>query len=121
MGEPPLMLNVSTESSLGERRDACSIGIDLPNRGLAEATQDWLRFAPTFAMAKSATYAALRDGDAWRSGAALTHAEFATAKAEGRFYSIMVGDRGTEEPDEGYPAFVMMLHVQPIQQQGSGR
>lgn len=92
----------------------------VPANGLAAAAQDWLGFAPTFAMASSATYSALRAGDAWRSGAKLNSAEFAKAKADGRFYSIVVGDRGTEEADQPYPAFVMLLHVQPMQRAASG-
>jgi hypothetical protein len=119
-GGPSLLLNVTTEASHGEQRDTCGIAIADPTSDLAAAAQGWLGFAPTFAMALSATYAALRAGDDWRSGAALTPAEFAKAKAEGRFYSIIVGNRGTEEANVPYPAFVMLLHVQPMQQAGSG-
>jgi hypothetical protein len=120
LGEPSLLLIVATETSYGEQRDSCGIGIAAPTRGLAAAVRDWLGFAPTFAMALSATYAALRTGDDWRSGSTQNHAEFAKAKAEGRFYSIMVADRGTEEPDTPYPASVMLLRVQPAPQAHSG-
>jgi hypothetical protein len=113
VGEPLLLLTASTETSLGERRDACSIAVAVRTTGLAEAVQNWLGFAPSFSMASSATYFALRSGEVWNSGAALSRDEFLKAKADGRFYSVVIGDRGEEEPNLPYPAVVMLLHVQP--------
>lgn len=72
----------------------------------------WLGFQPSFAMGRSATYFAVRNGETWQPGM-VSKSEFAKAKAEGQFYSIMVLDRGAEEPEQGPPASVVLLQVKP--------
>jgi hypothetical protein len=108
----PLILKVTSEASKGERRDACSISIEMPTTGLAGAVQRWLSFPPSFAMGRSATYFAVHTGETWQPGA-LGKLEFDQAKAQGRFYSIMVLDRGAEEPGHGPPASIVLLRVMP--------
>lgn len=111
-GIGPLVLKVTSETSMGERRDACAIAIEVPTTGLAQVVRKWLGFEPSMALGRSATYFAVRKGEAWLPGG-LEGAEFARAKAEGRFYSIMVLDRGAEEPDQGPPATILLLRVMP--------
>lgn len=108
-----LILTVSSNESSGERRDACGIGIESPTNGLASAVQQWLGFPPAMAIARSATFFAVRHNDEWLPGA-IGKAGFTEAKAEGRFYSIMVLDRGSEEPDDPAPrASIVLLRVKP--------
>jgi hypothetical protein len=82
VGRGPLILQVTSDVSDDERRDACEIAINTPTTGLAAAVQKWLGFQPTFAMGRSATYFAVRDDDAWQPGA-LSKSQFAQAKAAG--------------------------------------
>jgi hypothetical protein len=109
-GAGPLILRVTSDASKGEQRDACGIAIDAPTTGLAAAVQKWLGFQPSFAMGRSATYFAVRNRDAWQSGV-IGKSKFAQAKAQGRYYSIMVLDRGSEEPEQGPPATIILLRV----------
>lgn len=112
-GKAPLLLSTTSETSAGERRDICAVAISASTQGLESTIEAWLGFHPYLAMGRSATFMAVRNGDRWRSGNELSRSEFNEAKARGEFYTIVVGDRGTEESDKGRPAQVMLVHVQP--------
>lgn len=108
-----LLLSATSETSDGERRDICSIAIGVPVQGLESTIETWLGFRSYFAMGRSATFMAVRSGDSWRSGNELDQSDFEKAKARGEFYTIIVGDRGTPQPNESYPAQVILMRVQP--------
>jgi hypothetical protein len=74
--------------------------------GIVAAAQAALGFKPALDLGTSATFYAVRTGDAWQSGAGLNSSEFATAKAAGRFYSIVAS---TTESG----AAIYALHVMP--------
>lgn len=111
--EPPFLLSATSETSGGERRDICAIAIGVPVQGLESTIETWLGFRPYFAMGRSATFMAIRSGDRWRSGNELDQSDFKKAKARGEFYTIIVGDRGTPQSGESYPAQVILMRVQP--------
>ncbi|THD79342.1 MAG: hypothetical protein E7812_09725 [Phenylobacterium sp.] len=104
-GGAALRLMVTSETSLGERRDTCGVGGTAPMAGVVAATGAWLGFPPALDLRTTGTFYAVRTGEAWASGAKLDHAAFAGVKAEGRFYSIVTSD----EP----AAMLLLLHVRP--------
>jgi hypothetical protein len=101
-----LKLAVATTQSAGEQRQACSLTSTSAVPGIVAAAQAVLGFKPSLDMRKSATFYAVRSGDAWQSGAGLSSSELATAKAAGRFYSIVASTT-----DSG--AAIYALHVMP--------
>lgn len=112
-GTLPLELYVTSETSAGERRDVCGLGVTSPIPGLDAAVEAWLGFKPSFAMPPAATFLAVRTGEAWASGATVDRAAFAKLKAEGRYYSIMAADGGSGGQDQA-PAMLMLLHVRRL-------
>jgi hypothetical protein len=65
-------------------------------------------------MGRSATFIAIRSGDSWRSGNELGQSGFEKAKSRGEFYTIIVGDRGKPQSNEGYSAEIVLMRVQPM-------
>lgn len=105
-GDATLILDVRETASHGERRAICGISTALPQPALIADVQAMLGFAPSFHVAASATFFALRENGKWKDGSKLTRAEFAAAKAAGKFYSVVVG--GT-----AHRTTVFSLRVQP--------
>jgi len=106
-GDETLLLDVRDSVSLGERRTMCGISTASPQPALIADVQAMLGIAPTYHVATSATFFALRENGAWKQGATLTRAEFAAAKAAGKFYSLVVG--GTE-----HSTTIFSMRVQPV-------
>lgn len=65
-----------------------------------------LGFKPALDIGTTATFFAVSTGNSWRSGAGFSSAEFAAAKAAGRYYSIVASTT------ESY-ATIYALHVLP--------
>ena len=105
-GDATLMLDVRAMTSHGERRETCGISTASPQPALVADVQALLGFAPSFHLASSATFFAVRQNGMWKDGAKLTRAEFAAAKAAGKFYSVVVGGTATH-------ATVFSLRVRP--------
>lgn len=113
-GGPSLILTTATDASAGEIRDSCGISSLTPVEGLVGATQRWLGFGPNFAMALSATFFGLRDGDQWRPSPKLDPDALAAVKHGGRLYSFMVLDNGAVPKDGGYTASLALLRVKTV-------
>ncbi|MFA6113106.1 MAG: hypothetical protein WC729_03920 [Sphingomonas sp.] len=90
-GDATLMLDVRDSVSLGERRTICGISTASPQPALIADVQAMLGVAPTYHVAASATFFAVRENGTWKDGSKLTRAEFTVAKAAGTFYSVVVG------------------------------
>jgi hypothetical protein len=111
MSGPSLILSTSEETSHGETRDSCAVSSLTPVSGLTEATKRWLGFAPFFEMMNSATFAALRSGDAWQASPKLDRATLTAVKRDGRLYSFAVLDNGVAPKDGGYAASLQLMRA----------
>jgi hypothetical protein len=101
-----IKLAVTSTQSAGEQRQVCGLNSTSAVPGIVAAAQAALGFRPALDMETTATFYAVRNGDAWQSGAGLTPPEFATAKAAGNFYSIVASTTETG-------ATIYALHVMP--------
>jgi hypothetical protein len=90
-GNATLLLDVRDNVSVGERRTVCGISTSLPQPALIADVQAMLGIVPSYRLAASATFFAVRENGAWKDGSKLTRAGFAAAKAAGTFYSVVVG------------------------------
>lgn len=89
VGDTVLKLVTSRREVADETIESCGISVLAPQPALWGDVAEMLGFAPAFEMSGSATFYALREDGAWRNGSGLSKADFAAAKAAGRFYSVM--------------------------------
>jgi hypothetical protein len=73
----------------------CGLSISSAIPNIVPATEALLGFAPFLNMGSTANFFAVRSGATWRSGTALSHAEFLVTQAQGRFYSIVASSTET--------------------------
>ena len=105
-GDATLKLDVRETIVRDERLASCGISTQVPEPGLVADVQAMLGFAPALNLATSATFFALREDGRWRDAKAVSRAEFAAAKAAGKFYSIVAA--GTEKT-----ATLVSLRIRP--------
>jgi hypothetical protein len=94
-GDATLELDVRENMVRDERFDTCGITTAGPQAALAADVQAMLGFAPALHIGTSATFYATRENGVWKDASKLTRAEFAAAKAAGKFYSVVAGSTGT--------------------------
>jgi hypothetical protein len=105
-GDATLELDVRETIVRDERLASCGISTPIAVPGLVADVQAMLGFAPALNLATSATFFALREDGQWRDAKAVSRAEFAAAKAAGKFYSIVAA--GTEKT-----AALVSLRIRP--------
>lgn len=111
-GAGGLVLGAQAETTRTVRVDSCGVSAPLPVGGLTEATEAWLGIAPTFAMANSASFSAVRVDGALRPAAGLDRAQIQQAHREGRLYSVMVLDDESGASGKGR-ATLALLRLEP--------